>query len=309
MIKDILLKWSELSIRTPPEFVEPLSEFFRRYGHGGVVIEDQSNRELDADDDPVGQQELVVVCTYLPRDATYRRRKGMIEAAVRLVAVLHPMEELQEKYLKDDDWEAAWKSHFSLLRVGSRLVIRPSWQEYTPREGQTVVVLDPGLAFGTGHHPTTFKCLEQLEEHVTPEMLVLDVGTGSGILAVAALKLGAAKVIALDLDQDAVKSARSNLKANGMSRRATVVHGTLPHPEAASGKFDIVVANLTATAIVSVAGPLVDCLVHNGILILSGILQKQLQEVRNSLIPFGVTERETRSDGDWVTLTVVRNQI
>ena len=255
---------------------------------------------------PPGPPDAVIVRAYLPQDATYRSSKAMIEAAVRLVSLLQPMGELQERSLEEAEWESAWKSHFSLLRVGRRLLIRPSWQECTPRDGEAVVVLDPGMAFGTGYHPTTRMCLEQLEQRVTPRMRLLDLGTGSGILAIAAAKLGVRSVVALDSDPTAVESARANVRANSVGRRVKVIHGTLPHPEVASGGFHMVVANVTAKAIANLMTPLMDCLSLRGVLVLSGIIQERLAEVEEALGDVNAAVPERASDGDWVTLVVTR---
>ena len=301
-----MVKWSEFSIQTPPEYVEPLSEIFRRYGEGGVVIEELG--DWDPDDDPVpsGPPDIAIVRTYLPQDATYRSRCSMIQIGVRLIALLAPLGELQERILEEGEWLTTWRSHYALLKIGRRLVIRPSWQEYTPRPGEAVLVQDPGMAFGTGHHPTTRRCLEQLERRVAPEMNVLDLGTGSGILAIAAVKLGAGKAAALDDDATAVESARANAQANGVDRELQIIHGTLPHPLISPGGYHLVVANVTAQVIVSKAQPLVDALTPDGLLVVSGILRERLPEVEEALTGVNVVVAERIFDDDWVTLAVER---
>ena len=184
--------WQELSIQVPGEFVEPISYLFGKYGHG-LSVEDLGG----------GQ---VMMRSYLPN--TSRRRRARIEVGVNLVRRLQPMGELQVADLKDSDWETAWKAHFGILRAGSRLVIKPSWLEYEARGDEVVIELDPGMAFGTGHHPTTNACLQALERRLSPGDAVLDLGAGSGILSIAAARLGAASVVALDVDATAVKASR-----------------------------------------------------------------------------------------------------
>lgn len=302
------MNWSELSIRTPPEYVEPLSEVFRRYGEGGVVVEEEGDWDPDDGPLPPGPPISVTVRTYLPQDATYRSRKAMIEVGVRLVSILQPLGELQERVLKEDEWEWAWKSHFTLLRVGRRLVLKASWQEYTQQPGEVVVELDPGMAFGTGHHPTTWMCLEQIDKRVAEGMRVLDLGTGSGILSLAAIKLGAGSVVALDSDKVAVGVARANFRANGLGRRAKAIHGTIPHAQVVPGSFDLVVANVTAKVIVEKAQPLLDSLAPGGVLVVSGILQERLGEVEAALTQMDSVRLERQLDGDWVALVMERGQ-
>ena len=298
-----MVKWSELSIRTPPEYAEPLSEVFRRYGEGGVAIEELGDWDPDNDPAPSGPPDIVIVRTYLRQDATYQSRRSMIQVGVKLVALLAPLGELQESTMEEGEWLTAWRSHYGLLRIG-RLVIRPSWQEYVPRPGEAVVVQDPGMAFGTGHHPTTRRCLEQLEQRIVPEMSVLDLGTGSGILAIAAVKLGAGSVVALDNDGDAVESARDNAQANGVDAEIKVIHGTLPNSLVSSGGYQLAVANVTAQVIASKAQPLMDALTPDGLLVVSGILNERLLEEALSKVNATVVEQVL--DGDWVTLVVKR---
>ena len=299
------MKWSELSIRTPPEYAEPLSEIFRRYGEGGVAIEEVGDWDPDNDPATLGPPDIVIVRTYLRQDATYRSRRSMIQVGVKLVALLAPLGELQESTMEEGEWLTAWRSHYGLLRIG-RLVIRPSWQEYVLRPGEVMVVQDPGMAFGTGHHPTTRRCLEQLEQRVTSGMSLLDLGTGSGILAIAAVKLGAGSVVALDNDSDAVESARGNSQANGVDTEIKVIHGTLPHSLVSSGGYQLAVANVTAQVIKSKAQPLMDTLTPDGCLVVSGILHERLQEVEKALAGVNATVVEQVIDGDWVTLAVKR---
>ena len=160
------MTWHELSILVPYEYVEPISYLFDRYGHG-MSIEIQGQKE-------------VLLRTYLP--STSRQRLAHIEVGVKLAGLLQPIGDLNVRALLDDeDWQNSWKSHFSLLKLGRNLVIRPSWVDYKPLEDELVIDLDPGLAFGTGYHPTTYTCLEVLERLIKPDFAVLDVGTGSGL--------------------------------------------------------------------------------------------------------------------------------
>lgn len=165
--------------------------------------------------------------------------------------------------------------------------------------------LDPGMAFGTGHHPTTRMCLEELERRLRPGMHVLDLGTGSGILAIAAAKLSAASVLALDVDSAAIKAAGDNIRHNRVARKVRLFAGTLPNPKVLPGSMDLVVANITARAIAEVAQPIAEALAPGGVLIASGIIMERQAEAETALQGVMLI-RERRTDGDWVTLVAER---
>ena len=300
-----MAKWLELSIRTTPEYVEPLSELFRRYGEGSVVVEEEGDWDPDNDPANPGPPTSVIVRTYMPVDATTDHRRGMIDVGVRLVSLLQPMDGLQERFLDEGEWEAAWKAHFTRLRIGKRLVIKPTWQDNSPAAGDVVVELDPGMAFGTGHHPTTRMCLEEIEKCISPGMRVLDLGTGSGILAIAAAKLGAAIVFALDVDAAAIQAASDNFRQNDVSRKVRLFPGTLPNPGVLPGSVDLVVANITARAIAEAAKPIAEALAPGGLLIASCIIQERQADVETALQRV-MTIRDRRYDGDWVALVAER---
>ena len=197
--------WVELSVDTPPEYVEPLSEVFHRYGEGGVAVEQPGGFNPDEGESP-RVPDRVTVKAYLPLDHTTDHRRAQIDVGVRLVGHLAPLSELRERVVTQDEWENSWKDFFDVLRVGSRIVVCPTWREHSPLAGDVIVRLDPGMAFGTGHHPTTRMCLEAIERILTPGDTVLDLGCGSGILTIAAAKLGAGKVVGLEIDPKAVSS-------------------------------------------------------------------------------------------------------
>jgi len=299
------MKWLELSIRTSPEFVEPLSELFRRYGETDVVVQEEGDWDPDNAPGDVGPPTSVTVITYLPMDSTTPTRREMIDVGVRLVSLLQPMGPLQERVLEDKEWETAWKAHFTLLKIGKKLVVKPTWQDHETVPGEIIVELDPGMAFGTGHHPTTRMCLEQLEEHITTGVRVLDLGTGSGILSIAAAKLGAEGVTAVDVDPVALKAARTNFQRNGVDAKVRTVQGSLPHPQVPAAGFGLAVSNITAKAIISNAHHLAEALVVDGVLVVSGILREHQDKVEEALVKdFYVVDR--LYDGDWVALVTKR---
>ena len=282
------MAWHEISIRVPHEYVEPISYLFTRYGRG-----------LSMESDGLDH---ILLRTYLP--ATSSQRLAHIEVGVKLVSILEPLGELAILEVPEKGWESAWKSHFTLLKVGRRIVVKPTWIEYEPEAKEVVIELDPGMAFGTGYHPTTYTSLEAMEQLVGTGSSALDLGTGSGILAIAAIRLGASNVVALDIDPQALRAARRNLRRTGTTRRIKLVQGTLPDPAVRQGQFDLVVANISARAICDRAPFIVSALRPEGVLIASGMLREQGQEVLNTLKGLGCTLAQEWSRDDWITLAV-----
>jgi ribosomal protein L11 methyltransferase len=286
------MQWYEISIEVPYEYVEPVSYLFDRHGHGLSMELKGPGR--------------VLLRTYLP--SASRQNLAHIEVGIKLTSILQPLGELKVEPLpQDEDWQNAWKSHFSLLKIGQHLVIKPSWIEYQPEANDIVIELDPGLAFGTGYHPTTYTCLEALEHLVRPGMNVLDLGTGSGILTIAAVKLGAAKVLALDIDSIAVQAARQNFQRAGIQHQVTLAQGTLPHALARAEAYDLVVANISSRAIRERAAHILPVLRPQGALIASGIIKDQYQETEAALLAAGLTSIEVWPLEDWATLVCQRS--
>jgi len=254
----------------------------------------ERGQERDASD-------LVLMRTYLP--ANSRQRLARIEVGLRLVAILEPMEDLTITPLPEEqDWESEWRSHFDLLRVGRHLVIKPTWIDYEEGPGDVLIELDPGMAFGTGYHPTTHTCLEALEDIVKPGMAVLDVGTGSGILAITAAKLGASRVVALDIDPQAVRAARQNFRRTRVQKLVALTQGSVPHPLAGNGQFDVAVANISARAVGERAPHILPTLIAGGHLIASGLMESQRQDVETVLVDLGFTYTKEWPQEEWVTL-------
>ena len=293
--------WVELSVDTPPEYVEPLSEVFHRYGEGGVAVEQPGGFNPDEGESP-RVPDRVTVKAYLPLDHTTDHRRAQIDVGVRLVGHLAPLSELRERVVTQDEWENSWKDFFDVLRVGSRIVVCPTWREHSPLAGDLVIRLDPGMAFGTGHHPTTRMCLEAIDRILTPGDTVLDLGCGSGILTIAAAKLGAERVVGLEIDANAVGVGQSNADLNGVSHMVDIVHGTLPSPKAPIGSFDLVAANISARVIEDLSAHLVRSLAPGGTLLASGIIDKHVPNVVAALESCGAAIDEQFVDGDWVAL-------
>ncbi|CAI8027001.1 Ribosomal protein L11 methyltransferase [Geodia barretti] len=215
------------------------------------------------------------------------------------------MDELAIRDLDDnEDWQNSWKEHYGALTVGHRLIIKPSWLDLEPgeAEGRIVIELDPGIAFGTGYHPTTYTCMEALEEQVRPGMKILDLGSGSGILTITALMLGAQSVVALDIDGQAVTASRQNFRRLRLQDRVTLAKGSVPHPAAAENTIDLAVANISARGVADRSPFILQSLRPGGMLVASGLLATQRPEVDDAVLELGFTPELEWPREEWVTL-------
>lgn len=273
------------------EAAEAVCELFDRYG-GGAVVEISVSGPGEARE----RAPRAVVRTYLRPDDVEARAK--IEIGLWHLAQIHPIPEAAVRPLAAANWAEAWKAHYTPQRIGRRILIVPSWLESESVPDDLVLRLDPGMAFGTGLHPTTRLCLVALEELVAPGDRVLDVGTGSGILALAAARLGAGTVVACDIDPAAAEAARANAQANGL--RVQVVMGSLD--AVPPGVSAVVVANLLAGIVRDLATPLASRVAPGGVLIASGILEDQVSEVDAALGGAGLIRVGLDQTDDWVAL-------
>ena len=301
------MDWLEISIDVPPEFVEPLSNIFQRYGTGGVVIENPSRFNPDEGELPP-VPDLVTVRTYIPADNTSRERKSHIEVGVNLINHLHPIGSLKERVLAQEDWETSWQEHFHPLRIGKNIVICPTWREYDDLSTDVLINIDPGMAFGTGHHPTTRMCLELLEKVITGGEIVVDVGCGSGILSIGAIKLGAKYCVGIEIDTKAANVARGNCELNLVVDQVKIETGTLKAPKDSNKRFDLLVANISAKVIVDLAALISSSVRVGGQVILSGILVSSLKQVKSQLGSCGIRFVNETRDGDWVAILAIRDR-
>ncbi|MBI2965502.1 MAG: 50S ribosomal protein L11 methyltransferase [Chloroflexi bacterium] len=295
--------WLEVSIEAPGEFAEPLSGLFSRHSGGSVAIEPRGggNPKL-----PPGADAAVIVRAWLPVDATLDDRLAHIEMGVRLISHLRALPVLQTRDVIQAEWR---RQTFEPVRIGRRLLITPASRAHDAQAtslDDIVVPLEPGLAFGTGHHPTTRGCLEIVDRIIKGGESVLDIGCGSGILSIAALKLGAARTVCLDIDPDAVRAARHNLRRAGLARRAVVIQGTVPHVAARPGESDVVLANISARVLMEQARSMLECVRPTGLFVGSGYLVERKAEVHETLQSAGADIRETVVLSDWVTVVASR---
>lgn len=299
--------WCEVRLEVALAHVEAVADVLREIAPGGVSIEEPVTILGPEEGVRLKRDRPAALSCWLLADDGLGARLEQIDD--RLAALgLHP--EITTRRADDAEWAEAWKEHFHVTHVGRRTVIRPSWREYTSRPGEIVIDLDPGMAFGTGQHETTRGCLALLEAAVRPGTRVLDLGSGSGILAIAAAKLGAAEVLALDIEPQSVAVARENAERNGVWERVRVVLGSLgegwPLPEPATGTFSLVVANIHARALIDLAGAVAAAAAADGRLILSGIIAEREGDVRAAYAPLGFTVTRALAEGEWRTLLLER---
>ena len=309
------MDWLEISVTTDSEAAEAVVELFNRHGHGQAVIEIPQDR-FEYELEPETQPTSVIVKTYLPAGGPASTAQRRLEEGLWHLGQVYPIPEPVIRKLAEKDWSEAWKQQYRLQRVGRRTVIVPAWEEYAPAPGEIAIRLEPGMAFGTGLHPTTRLCLRALETHCPEAGELLDVGTGSGVLAIAAAKLGARSVLALDADAAAVAIARENVTMNGVSGCVTVRHGTLPGGDAVplhfvensdlalldTGSFDLILINILAHVIVSLAPALSAMLAPGGLVIAAGLIDTQEPLVTECFQACGLYVVERAQEKDWVSL-------
>jgi ribosomal protein L11 methyltransferase len=303
--------WLELAVEADVEAVEAVSEILGRAASGGTSVEpafELVDEGLGARLDP---SRPAIVRAYVPardRATADRAVAEVAEALGHLQAFgLRPIGELRTRIVREADWADAWKAYFPVMRIGRRLVIRPTWRRHRREPDDVVLALDPGMAFGTGLHPTTRLCLAGVEGLADRGGLagarVLDVGCGSGILAIAALKLGALTALGLDTDAIAIEASVANGRRNAVARRMRLREGSLPSGDP---PFDVVLANLIAGLLVTLAAGLRDELRPGGTLVASGIFIDREGDVAEAFRRVGLDVVGRRAEGDWVALEAVR---
>ena len=305
------MEWREISVQTSPQAMELVASIFEDLGAAGAVIEDPAlvNEYIrsgvwDYTDIPWQRETgVVTVKAYFAADGRLDdRRQALRERLLALTenGVDTAPATVSETALADEDWSESWKKYFHTGKVGERVVIQPSWETYEPQAGEVVVRLDPGAAFGTGTHPTTTLCLRAMEKLVRPGMTVFDVGTGSGVLAIAAAKLGAGAVTAVDYDSTALRVARENIAQNGLADAITLKESDILRN--VTGRADVVTANIIADIIIRLFADLDTHLAPGGALLASGIIASRAEDVRQAGKAYGFVATEEWEVKDWAAM-------
>ncbi|EWH20511.1 50S ribosomal protein L11 methyltransferase [Bacillus haynesii] len=307
------MKWSEICIHTTHEAVEPISNILHEAGASGVVIEDPldliKEREnvygeiyqLDPNDYP---DEGVIIKAYLPINSFLGETVEGIKETINNL-LLYDIDLGRNKItiseVNEEEWATAWKKYYHPVKISEKFTIVPTWEEYTPvHTDELIIEMDPGMAFGTGTHPTTVLCIQALERYVKEGDSVVDVGTGTGILSIASAMLRAKQVEGYDLDPVAVESARLNSKLNKVSDHIEIKQNNLL--DGVEGEKDIIVANILAEVILRFTDQAYSLLKDGGYFITSGIIQQKKQEVKDALVNEGFTIVEVLSMEDWVSI-------
>jgi len=302
------VEWSEIRVSTEEPCAEVIAGLFHEWGAGGVIIEDpyairqhiaEGNWELHGFEQDYLERSSIVIRAFYP--APYTLTPKQIDNLKSIAGKTCHIEVLT---VQDEDWASNWKAYYHPTRVGRRLVVKPTWETYTPQAEDLVIELDPGMAFGTGTHITTRQCLELMEMTLVPGQRVLDIGTGSGILAIAAAKLGAGEVKAIDIDPVAVDTARQNVRQNGVESRVSVEQRDLA--EFSTPEADLVTANLTGPVLCQLIERLISLTRPGGRMILSGIGLEQWPQLHTVMAEKGLVVETTDRDEDWVAVQARR---
>ncbi len=306
--------WLEVSLTVDGELAEAVADVLARYVPNGVVVQATQIKQ-DEDGEGVGTGPLKV-SGYLPVDPELVETRRRLEEALWYLGRIQPLPEPVFTLLQQTNWAEAWKERYQPILVGERLVVQPAWIDEIP-PGRLPIRIDPGMAFGTGTHPTTQLCLEILENYTLPGSATIDVGCGSGILSIAALQLGAVRALAVDIDQDALEATYANARLNGVLDRMEIGLGSVA--EIRAGKFGMVNARLV---LANILAPVIIRLLENGLaglvapggwLVLSGILEDQLEGRQNHVDLLEVLKKhslpviEQRQIQDWVALVIQNN--
>ncbi len=298
-------RWIEVTLRVAPADVEFVASVLTDATDQTVAIEPQIERFEEVD---FGYTELdlpVTVRGYVEPPLTEARRKR-IESTISSLELSSPINAPTYRELDPTDWSEEWKRFYDIQHIGTRMVIRPTWLEYEPAASEVVLELDPGSAFGTGQHETTRLCIAAIERHLGNSADVLDVGCGSGILAIAAAKLGAHQIRAVDTDPEAIQVTEENARANSVEGRIESAVGSLgaEWPWAASPEesANLVVANISSTIVLRMLPSIVTALTPGGRAILSGFLAEDAARIEAAVVSAGFAHLETQSDGDWACL-------
>lgn len=305
------MQWIEVNVQVTHEAVEVVADILTAAGTSGVAIEDpqlinnlRNSGTWELCDIPEQENtEIVTVSAYYADDEKLQDRLKQIEselAAVEERIGSFRFGNIRFRSLSEKDWANEWKQYFHVTHVGESLVIKPSWEEYNPKDGEHVIKIDPGMAFGTGTHHTTNMCMTRLEKVLPANAEVFDVGTGSGILAIAAALLGAKSVKAVDIDAVAVRVARENIADNGLEDKIKVKEGDLLR--GTEGQADVIIANIIADIIIMLLKDIPGKLKDDGIFLASGIISDRRADVEAAAAEVGMKVDHVDEKGGWVVM-------
>ena len=307
------MNWLEVSLTVNGELAEAVADVLARFAYSGVMMEQGVTYTNDEDaGTPTGP---ITVRAYLEVNYELEETRQKLEESLYYLGMIQPLPAASFKEIADQNWMEAWKQHYKPILIGTRLVILPAWMD-SPEPNRVAIKIDPGMAFGTGTHPTTQLCLELMEKEMSDnrtsnnEYRIIDVGCGSGILSIAAIKLGAEKALGVDIDAASIMNALENAETNQIGKELVLEVGSVQ--EILDGKFSfkkapLVVANILAPVIIRLfdAG-LANLIDSEGAIILSGILQEQEQSVIEAAQAKGLSLKERSQMGDWVAVTMIR---
>ncbi|MDX9992143.1 MAG: 50S ribosomal protein L11 methyltransferase [Anaerolineales bacterium] len=301
--------WLEVSLTVNGELAEAVADLLARFAPNGVVTE-QAVKFMDEEDEGTPEGDITVRA-YLAVDETLKETRQKLEESLYYLGMIQPLPAPVFTPIADQNWMEAWKTRYQPIPIGRKLLILPAWLE-SPEPGRVAIKIDPGMAFGTGTHPTTQLCLEFVEECLPEDCpLVMDIGCGSGILAIAALKLGAQSALGVDIDEASIRNSRENAQNNGIPDEAFQL-GLGSVSEIRAGKFGaasapLVLANILGPILVRLFDTgLAELVAPGGTLILSGILDHLAASVAAAAQKNGLALVETKTMGDWVALKVIR---
>ena len=313
------MEWLELIVHTTTEAADAVSEALIGCGATGTMVEDRA--DIPDPSKPNGYWEIIdpALITQMPEDVlvhawlapddtlqeNLKLLRERLDALAEIWGEAAGSLRVDTANVKDEDWSEVWKQFYKPFRAGERLVVKPTWEAYTPREGDLIIEIDPGMAFGSGMHETTSMCLQLLEQYVRKGCTVFDVGTGSGILAIGAALLGARDVLAIDIDENAVRVAKENIAHNGLADRIRAEAGNLLD-RAPDALCDVCVANIIADVICGFAEPLVPHIRPGGVFLCSGIIAEREGDVLRALRGAGYDVKQVLRKGEWVAIAAGR---
>ncbi|MFC4022746.1 50S ribosomal protein L11 methyltransferase [Oceanobacillus longus] len=313
------MKWSEISIHTTNEAIEPISNILHETGASGLVIEDPLDLvkvrenvygeiyDLDPNEYP---EEGVRIKAYLPINSFLSETVEEIKQAINNLLIYDidlGTNQVSLSEINEEEWATAWKKYYKPVKISKKITITPTWEEYSPVSTDEIIIeLDPGMAFGTGTHPTTVLSIQALETYLTKEDIVIDVGCGSGVLSIAASKLGAKEVYAYDLDEIAVNSTKLNAKVNQLDQQIVVKQNNLLNN--INMTADVIVSNILAEIIVQFVDDAWNNLVDGGLFITSGIIQNKKQLVKDKLVEQGFEIVAVNEMEDWISIVAKKNE-